>query len=204
MDPRWKHPFTAIIAGPTGSGKTVFTFNMIENAQEMITPSPEKIIYCYGEYQQIFNNYPQVEFNEGLPNISQFDGKQRVLLILDDLMTESNDSVTNIFTKFSHHRNVSVIFLTQNLFFNSKHNRTMSLNSHYIVVFKNPRDALQIATLARQMYPGKSKFLVEAYKNATEKPFGYLMLDLKPDTEEKYRVQTNIFPTDIHYVYTPK
>jgi hypothetical protein len=54
------------------------------------------------------------------------------------------------------------------------------------------------------MYPGKSKFLVEAYKNATEKPFGYLMLDLKPDTEEKYRVQTNIFPTDIHYVYTPK
>jgi type IV secretory pathway VirB4 component len=34
MDPRWKHPFTAIIAGPTGSGKTVFTFNMIENAQE--------------------------------------------------------------------------------------------------------------------------------------------------------------------------
>jgi hypothetical protein len=170
----------------------------------MITPSPEKIIYCYGEYQQIFNNYPQVEFYEGLPNISQFDGKQRVLLILDDLMTESNDSVTNIFTKFSHHRNVSVIFLTQNLFFNSKHNRTMSLNSHYIVVFKNPRDALQIATLARQMYPGKSKFLVEAYKNATEKPFGYLMLDLKPDTEEKYRIQTNIFPTDIHYVYTPK
>ena len=80
----------------------------------------------------------------------------------------------------------------------------MSLNSHYIVVFKNPRDALQIATLARQMYPGKSKFLVEAYKNATEKPFGYLMLDLKPDTEEKYRIQTNIFPTDIHYVYTPK
>jgi Tfp pilus assembly pilus retraction ATPase PilT len=34
MDPRWKHSFTAIIAGPTGSGKTVFTFNMIENAEE--------------------------------------------------------------------------------------------------------------------------------------------------------------------------
>ena len=84
MNPRWKHPFTAIIAGPTGSGKTVFTFNMIENAQEMIAPPPEKIIYCYGEYQQIFNNYTQVEFDEGLPSVSQFDGKQRVLLILDD------------------------------------------------------------------------------------------------------------------------
>ena len=24
MDPRWKHPFTAIVAGPTGCGKTVY------------------------------------------------------------------------------------------------------------------------------------------------------------------------------------
>lgn len=80
----------------------------------------------------------------------------------------------------------------------------MSLNAHYIVLFKNPRDAVQVATLARQMYPGQSKFLVEAFKNATEKPFGYLLLDLKPDTDEKYRVRTGIFPGDTHYVYLPK
>jgi len=80
----------------------------------------------------------------------------------------------------------------------------MSLNAHYIVIFKNPRDALQVATLARQMYPGQSKFLVEAFKNASEKPFGYLLLDLKPDTDEKYRVRTNIFPDETQYVYIPK
>jgi hypothetical protein len=54
------------------------------------------------------------------------------------------------------------------------------------------------------MYPGQSKFLVEAFKNATEKPFGYLLLDLKPDTDEKYRVRTNIFPDERQYVYVPK
>ena len=80
----------------------------------------------------------------------------------------------------------------------------MSLNAHYIVLFKNPRDALQVATLARQMYPGNSKFLIEAFKNATEKPFGYLLLDLKPDTDEKYRIRTNIFPDETQYVYIPK
>ena len=80
----------------------------------------------------------------------------------------------------------------------------MSLNAHYIVLFKNPRDAMLVSTLARQMYPGQNKFLVEAFKNATEKPFGYLLLDLKPDTDEKYRIRTNIFPDERQYVYIPK
>jgi hypothetical protein len=192
------------VSGPTGSGKTVFTFRFISEAVKMISPPPEKIIYCYSEYQPVFDNYPDVIFNEGLPDINQFDGKERTLLILDDLMSETNDSVSNIFTKVSHHRNVSVLYLTQNLFYKSKQSRTMSLNAHYIVLFKNPRDALQVATLARQMYPGNSKFLIEAFKNATEKPFGYLLLDLKPDTDEKYRIRTNIFPDETQYVYIPK
>lgn len=205
MDSRWKHPFTAIVAGPTQSGKSVFTFKLISFAQELISPPPEKVVYCYGEYQDVFNNYPHVTFVEGLPDVSQFDGKHRTLLILDDLMSESNDSVSNIFTKFSHHRNISVIYLSQNLFYKSKQNRTMSLNTHYMVLFKNPRDCSQVANLAKQMYPGRSKFLLESFKDATARPFGYLLIDLKPDTDDKYRVRTNIFPDDERqFVYVPK
>ena len=204
MDPRFKHPFTSILAGPSGCGKTVFTFRLIKHAEELITPPPEKIVYCYGEYQDVFLEYPEVEFHEGLPEITQFDGKHRTLLIVDDLMSESGDSVSNIFTKGSHHRNISVLFLSQNLFYKSKQNRTMSLNAHYLVLFKNPRDVTQISTLARQMYVGRSKFLVEAFKDATAKPFGYLLLDLKADTPEIIRVRTNIFPDEINYVYVPK
>lgn len=171
----------------------------------MINPAPDNIVYCYGEYQQIFNNYPYVTFSEGLPDISQFDGKRSTLLIIDDLLTETNDVISNLFTKVSHHRNVSIMYLSQNLFYRSKQNRTMSLNTHYIVLFKNPRDATQVAVLARQMYPGRSQFLIEAFKDATQRPYGYLLIDLKPDTEEKIRVRTNIFPDDEkHYVYVPK
>ena len=119
-------------------------------------------------------------------------------------MTETNYSVAKIFAKVSHHRNVSVIYLTQNLFYRSKQNRTISLNAHYIVLFKNPRDAVQVAILARQMYPGRSKFLVEAFKDATEKAYGYLLIDLKSDTVEKYRIRTNIFQGERQYVYIPK
>lgn len=202
MDVRFKHPFTCMVAGPTGSGKSVFTFKLISEAHDQITPPPQKIIYCYGEYQPIFNDYPQVTFSEGLPDNSEFDGKQRTLLILDDLMTEAGNDVSNIFTKLSHHRNISVIFLTQNLYYKSQ--RTMSLNTQYLVLFKNPRDASQVATLGRQMYPNNKKFLVEAFKMATEKPFGYLLIDLRADTLEKYRLRSNIFTDERHHVYVPK
>ena len=76
----------------------------------------------------------------------------------------------------------------------------MSLNAHYLVIFKNPRDANQLATLARQMYPGNSKFLIEAFGDATRKPYGYLLIDLKPDTEDRIR----IFSDESQIVYVKK
>ena len=119
-------------------------------------------------------------------------------------MSEAGEGVSNIFTKISHHRNVSVIFLTQNMYYKSKQARTMSLNTQYLVLFKNPRDATQVATLGRQMYPNNSKFLVEAFQDATKRPYGYLLLDLRADTLENYRVRTNIFAGERQYVYIPK
>jgi hypothetical protein len=81
----------------------------------------------------------------------------------------------------------------------------MNLNTHYIVLFKNPRNAGQVSTLARQMYPGKSKFVVEAYEDATKEPYGYLLIDLKPETHDAYRIRTRIFPDDdIQYAYVSK
>ena len=200
----FKHPFTCLIAGPTGSGKTVFTVRLIENAPTLIEPSPERILWCYGVYQKFFNNVKNVEFVEGLPDIESFDGKQRTLLIIDDLMHETDQRVSKLFTQVSHHKNLSVLYLTQNLFYDSKQNRTISLNSHYLVLFKNARDATQISHLASQMYPGKSKFMIEAYRDATSKPFSYLLVDLKPDTEDRVRVRSNIFPGEQTCVYVPK
>ena len=155
-------------------------------------------------YQDIFDKHPLIQFHEGLPDLNIFDGKERTLLIIDDLMSETDDRVTKIFTKISHHRNASVLNLTQNLFYKGKHTRTISLNAHYLVLFKNVRDSTQIANLSRQMFPGKSNFMLEAFKDATMVPFGYLLVDLRPDTDERCRLRTGIFPGETHYVYVRK
>lgn len=202
----FRHPFTAICSGPSQCGKTQFILRVIHNASQIIEPAPERILYCYDEYQSIFTTLgKEVEFHEGLPNTSeQFNGKTRTLLILDDLVAEADITVANLFTKISHHRNVSVFFLTQNIFHSNKQMRTISLNAHYLILFKSVRDVNQIAVLARQMFAKHWKFAVEAFQDATAIPHSYLLIDLKSDTNEKHRLRTNIFPTEQTFVYVNK
>ena len=91
----------------------------------------------------------------------------------------SNDKrICDLFTKGSHHRNLSVICLVQNLYYQGKEIRIMSLNSQYLVLFNNPWNQQQIMVLARQMYPGQSEKFLSTYRMATSKPFGYLLIDL--------------------------
>jgi hypothetical protein len=70
-----------------------------------------------------------------------------------------------------------------------------------MVLFKNPRDAGQIRHLAAQLFPGNVKFLVEAYKKATSRPFGYLLLDFRQDTSDNLRVISDILPGEEGYYY---
>ena len=144
------HPFTGIVSGPAGCGKTAWVLRLIDNIREKIEPVPSRIWYYYGEYQRAFNNYVLVHFEKGLPQLRDevFDGSELSLIVVDDHMSDINQVVANIFTKIAHHRNISILHLTQNLYDRNKYARTISLNAHYLVLFKNPRDAGQFSILA--------------------------------------------------------
>src|SRR6185436_8174369 len=111
----WLAPFTCVISGPTGSGKSVFVQRLIQHNRTIISPPPERILYCYGSYQEAFSKIQGVEFKEGLPS-NEFEGSQHSLVIIDDLMHETNVVVSKLFTKGSHHTNTSVVYITQNIF----------------------------------------------------------------------------------------
>ena len=107
-----------------------------------------------------------------------------------------NQLVENLFTN-GRHLNLSVVFVSQNLFYAGKKCRTISLNSTYTVVFKNPRDQSQIRHLACQMFPSEPKFLQAAYEEETKDPYRYLFLDFHPNLPEFARVRGNILPCDL-------
>ncbi|XP_078367598.1 uncharacterized protein LOC144651511 [Oculina patagonica] len=198
------HPFTCMVAGMTGSGKTLWVKSLLQQAHKTIHLPPERIVWCYSQWQPAYSELlmtiPGIEFSKGIPETleqdSYFDVNIRNLIVIDDQMIEagSDNRVVNLFTKGSHHRNLSVIYIVQNLFHQGKGTRSIRLNSHYLVLFKNPRDKLQILTLAKQMYPGQTAWFMKQYEDAVQRPFGYLFVDLKPTTQESCRLRTNVLP----------
>ena len=70
----------------------------------------------------------------------------------------------NLFTKYCHHYNISVIFLTQNIFAQGPCSRTININTHVLVLFANKRDESQASNLGKQLYPGFNKVFWELMK----------------------------------------
>ena len=204
MDPTWKHPFTCVVAGPTGCGKTTFVLELVERAPEMISPPPAKVIWIYDDYQTAFDELSdRVEFTRDLEVIDSLPKDVPHLVVIDDQMTENgSDKILGLFTKGSHHRNLSVVYIVQNLFDKGKHHRSISLNTHYLIVFKNPRDSSQIEHLARQVFPTQSRLVLKAFRDATARPFGYMLFDFRQETQDHLRMRTNELPhEEPHYVY---
>jgi hypothetical protein len=162
---------------------------------------PVQVIYALPEGQTIevpedIKSDTRVKFVHGIPSLEQFNDGQHRLLIIDDQASDCGEEVVALFTRLSHHYLISVILLTQNIFLSTPGFRTMSLNAHYIVLFKAPRSMDQIACLARQICPSNSKFFQEAYADSCAEPHSYFLLDLTQQCPDNLRFRSNIFPND--------
>lgn len=193
------------IFGSSGSGKTTFVKRLIEQAPHITNTPPKRIIYFYGVFQPLFKTMPNVEFVEGLPpSFNRYlDGITPTWLIIDDLMEKagSSEEVANLFVRGSHHLNASVINLTQNLYSKGSKTRTLNLNSHYLLYFKNPKDKSMIDHVARQMFPSQVKAVRAIYEEATKKPYSYLFFDSKQQTKEEHRILSNILGEEGDFIY---
>ena len=210
MVTHFTHPFSLILAGPSGAGKSSFATALIENLDICVQPRILKIIWCYAEISSIPKrlksrlNVP-IQFHEGVPEKFENPLNIPTLIVLDDLMLESdNKRVCELFTRGSHHRSLSVVLLTQNFFVKGNRCRDISLNAKYIVIFKNPRDKAQFQYLARQIYPENPRELVRVYNEQTARPFTYILFDLTQDTHPLLRYRTNIFDKDGCVVFCEK
>lgn len=192
---------STLLVGPSRAGKTSLVRRII--AENMYDPPIRNVIWSYKVFQPWFVEEKNFCFIRGLPDSTQ----EGDLLVIDDCLYNLSQEIAEYFTVHSHHGNMNIILILQNLFPKSKFARDISLNAQYIILFKNPRDASQIQTFARQIFPrGNGKFLVDAYIKSTSKAYGYLIIDLCPDTPEQFRVRESIFPDDHGhtYIYVPE
>lgn len=207
-----KTPSRWLIYGPSGSGKSTFVEKLMHDCNYLFETNFDTIFYCSSQ------SFPKNKYNGEIPiyesevitpeYVETLDPNNNNLIILDDNMHNvSNDIlVSDLFTKKSHHKNITVIMLVQNLFPKSKYMRDISLNCNYIVLMRNPREMRQIKTLAYQIDGDSGDFIINSYKNATsDNPYSYLLLDLCQETPEMLKLRSNIFYDEKpHVVYTKK
>lgn len=193
-----------LVAGPSRCGKSTFVKALIRNAEHMFDKMPQKVLWCHPpEYSPKLGHLPiRCETHAGIPELTSV--KANDLVILDDMMFESDClSVSNFFTRDSHHKRFGIVYILQNVFPQGNKFRTISLNANYIVAFKNNRDKMQIERLCQQIEPRNSRFLLEAFEKATENPHGYLVLDCTQYTPDRYRYRTGVLPGETLSYFVP-
>ena len=211
-DPRnLKHPFTLLVSAPSQSGKSFWVRKLISKCRTKISPPVDKIIYVNAtvsdDLQDTLTKVSPVpvRLTDNIETV-RGDKNSNTLVVVDDLMNDVSveKELEAIFIRRAHHESISCIYLVQNLFHGTKTHRTISLNSNYLWLGANRRARDQIRTVAHQMFPGKTSFFLETYDDATtRKPFGYLFVDLRPDTPEQYRLKTDVL-TDTPICYLQK
>ena len=198
------HPSLFCISGTTGAGKTTWIYKFLQNLNNMFeNQTPKYVLYCYGIYQHIYDimekEFKFVSFHEGIPNKETiFNLGSPGMIILDDLAHKVCQDVEMelLFSQISHHKNISVCLMKNNLFYQGKSSRTITLNTNILVLMKNPSDNYQIQVLARRILTKNWKILVDAYNFAVEQNNGkgYLILDLSAIPSTNVIMKTGIFP----------
>jgi hypothetical protein len=213
-DPEWwlkesaikiQTPACIYMSGSSQSGKSFLVRRLLRERNGVFSEIQNRVVYCYNvletELVKMAAADSDIILHEGLPDraaIDEWAVDGSWCLVLDDLMSAACESkdITYLFTVGSHHKKATVIINSHNLFTQGKQSRTISLNSHYFIIFRNRRDANQIHSFARQLYPRNPKFMISAYEHVMTTDHGYLVADLHPAStaDEKYRLRTNIFP----------
>ena len=109
-------------------------------------------------------------------------------------MAEAIESpiVSRLFTQGGH-RNAGVILLLQNMFPKGKFNTDISRNAQYMALFRSPSDRKQIGIIAERMFDKNRPRCMSAYFQETERAFGYIFVDTRPDTPSDKQVLSDIF-----------
>jgi putative ribosome biogenesis GTPase RsgA len=58
----WVHPFTSVISGSTGSGKSVFVRRFVHNIKHMMTPIPDRFLNIFHFLFELDNGHTVTKY----------------------------------------------------------------------------------------------------------------------------------------------
>lgn len=203
----FQHPARVIIAGPSNSGKTTLLCNILKRQTAFFKHPVTKAYWYYGVKQPALETLHDlgVVTREGLPNDIEEDfptacpANETYIIVLDDLMEEAlkDPTILAIFTKWSHHKNITVFLMTQNIYHRGSNSVTIARNvsvAIFIVELRNYKVIRYFLSTSYEKHQVDAimKWLRQAVEN---KPYSNFLIDFSPTTNDKYRLRLNIVPT---------
>ena len=183
------------LVGPSETGESQLIYNWLK--VRTLQPKFDKIYFSYQHFQPLYDvmqkEIENLEFVRGI-NFEFIDSLKnngtKYLLKFDDSCEEicNSKAFVDIATA-GRHRGLSTIYIKHNLFHQSQLGRDVELQNTHIVLFKSPRDVMQVTALSTHL--GLGAELVDWYRDATSVPFGHLLIDLSPRADDRLRYCTN-------------
>ena len=194
------------LVGPSETGKSQLIYNWLKIG------TFDKIYFFDQHSQPLYNVMPKeiknLDFVQGI-NFEFIDSlknnNEKYLLIFDDSCEEIYNSQAFVDIAIARrHQGLSTIYIKHTLFHRSKLGRDVELQNTHIVLFKSPCDFMQITTLGAQL--GLGSELVDCYRDSTSVPFGHLLIDLSPRTDDRLSYCTNSgsVPSNFFYSWSVK
>ena len=183
------------LVDPSEAGKLQLVYNWLKIGT--FRKNFDKIYFSYQNSQPLYNvmqkEIENLEIVRGV-NFEFIDSLKnngtKYLLVFDNSC--ENNCISKAFVDIAtvrRHWGLSTFYIKDNLFHRSKPGRDVVLQNTHIVLFKYPRDLMQVTTLSTQL--GFGSELVDWYWDATSVPFGHLSIDLSPGTDDRLRCCTN-------------
>ena len=183
------------LVGPSESGKSQLIQNWLKIGT--IEQKFDKIYFLYQHSQPLYDvmqteNEIQ-QFVRGVDfdfSYSLKNNGTKYLLNFDDSCEASCNSKAFVDIATSgRHWCLSKIYTKHNFSHQGKLGRDVELQNTHIVLFKYPRDVMQATTLSTRL--GLGSELVDWFRHATSVPFGHLLIDLSPRSDDRLRYCTN-------------
>ena len=208
-DLRFSKHCSHLVCGPSASGKTYRVTQILKLKNQIIVDGEQvkNVIFCYAAWQSLYDELKQqkvvTKWINTLPTNEEFielvkphKNHGGSIVVFDDFQGQISDHLSEIVRVTSRHFNCTIFILHQSLFPPHKQARQISLNVKYIHLAKSPRESGQVFFLARQISPHASKWIVQAFEEATRKPFSWLLFDVTQTCPNFLRLRSDYLPSE--------
>ena len=180
--------------GPSETGKSQLIYNWLKEGT--FQPKFDKN-YFFSHSQKLYDvmqkGFGDLKFVQGvifeLIDSLKNNGPKNLLIFEDSCERICNSEALVDNATAGRHRGLSTIYIKHNLFHQSKLGWDVELQNKHIVLFKSPRDVMQVSTLSAQLRLGWE--LVDWYQDPTSVPYGHILIDWSPRTVDRLRYCTN-------------